>query len=57
MSTVECEVMENWKIQCVDQHIITAGDYGRVSYYDLTSKERVDKKTLGDVFITALTTS
>jgi len=57
MSTVQCEVMENWKIQCVDQHIITAGDYGRVSYYDLTSKERVDKKTLGDVFITALTTS
>lgn len=49
--------MENWKIECQDDAILTAGDYGRINFYDSTSKERTKKTELGDIFLTALAKS
>jgi WD40 repeat protein len=49
--------MENWKVEFVEDRIATAGDNGRVSFYDLISKEKVKKVDMGEVFLTALTKS
>jgi hypothetical protein len=35
-------------------NIVTAGDCGRIGYYDLISKENVKKLQGGEIFLTAL---
>ena len=37
-SVLECAVMENWKLQFLDENIVTAGDLGRVNFFDTASK-------------------
>lgn len=36
---------------------MTGGDYGRINFYDITSKERVKKVDVGEIFLTALAQS
>jgi len=35
--SLECNVMENWKVLYVGEDIVTAGDLGRIHFYDQTS--------------------
>jgi len=30
--------MENWKLQFLDENIVTGGDLGRVNFFDTASK-------------------
>jgi WD40 repeat protein len=46
--------MENWKVKCVEDWIMTGGDSGRINFYDSISKERVKKVSTGEIFLTAL---
>jgi hypothetical protein len=39
--------MENWKIEYVGNNIVTCGDFGRVGFFDLISKEKVKKLDSG----------
>lgn len=57
LSVIECNVMENWKIEFVGDHVVTCGDLGRINFHDLESKERVRKIEAGDIFLTALAQS
>lgn len=54
ITEVECDVMENWKCDCVDNMIMTGGDTGKVNLINITTKDREKKLTLGDIFVTAL---
>jgi len=38
-------------------NIVTAGDCGRVAFFDLISKEKVKKLDSGEIFLTALAKS
>lgn len=49
--------MQNWKIEYIGNSIVTAGDNGRVSFFDLISKEKVKKIDSGEIFLTAMTKS
>lgn len=49
--------MENWKIQYVDDFMMIGGDYGRLNFYDSTSKERTKRLNVGEIFLTALATA
>ena len=49
--------MENWKIIYHENEVITAGDLGRVTFYDDTSKEKIKRVDNGELFLTALTHS
>jgi hypothetical protein len=35
--------MENWKLEFLDESIVTCGDLGRVNFFDLASKERTKR--------------
>jgi hypothetical protein len=47
IDSIECQVMENWKIEYVGNNIVTCGDFGRVGFFDLISKEKVKKLDSG----------
>jgi WD40 repeat protein len=49
--------MENWKIEFLDESIITCGDLGRINFFDLASKEKTKKIEVGEIFLTSLARS
>lgn len=49
--------MENWKIEFLDETVITGGDLGRINFYDLASREKTKKVEVGEIFLTALARS
>lgn len=57
INNIECQVMENWKVEFLGNNIVTAGDSGRVAFFDLISKEKVKKLDSGEIFLTALAKS
>jgi WD repeat-containing protein 61 len=46
--------MENWKVEFVEDAIMTGGDNGKINFYNSVSKEKVRKVDTGDIFLTAL---
>jgi WD40 repeat protein len=54
---IECSVMENWKIVHLHKCFVTAGDNGRILFFNDTSKEVDRKIDTGDVFLTSLARS
>lgn len=54
---IECSVMENWRIVHLHKCFVTAGDNGRIVFFNDTSKEVDRRIDTGDTFITALARS
>lgn len=46
--------MENWKVEFVEDNIMTGGNNGRINFYNSISKEKVKRVDTGDIFLTAL---
>lgn len=53
-TTIECDVMMNWKVEFVDSNIVTGGDSGSITTFDANSKERKKDTKVGDAFLTSL---
>lgn len=53
-TTIECDVMMNWKVEFVDDKIVTGGDSGTITSYDATSKEKLKETRVGDAFLTSI---
>ena len=49
--------MSAWKIEYFGDSLAVCGDLGRVTFYDLTSKESTKKIETGEIFLTSLTKS
>jgi hypothetical protein len=46
--------MSVWKIIFIGDSLLTCGDIGRISHYDLFSKEMIKKVEVGDACLTAV---
>jgi hypothetical protein len=46
--------MSVWKIIFVGDSLLTCGDLGKISYYDLFSKEMIKKIEAGDACLSAV---
>jgi len=53
-TNIECDVMMNWKVEFVDGKIVTGGDFGTITSFDATSKEKNKDTKVGDVFLTSI---
>jgi hypothetical protein len=53
-TTIECDVMMNWKVEFVDSKIVTGGDSGTITSFDATAKERNKETKVGDAFLTSI---
>ena len=43
MSKIECDVMENWKADCFEDMIMTGGDSGKITFFEVESKEKAPR--------------
>lgn len=51
---IEVPMFGAWRIGFVGSFLATCGDFGRIFFYDLVSREMVRRMEVGDYFLTAL---
>ena len=51
---IEVPMFGAWRIGFVGSFLATCGDFGRIFFYDLVSREIVKRMEVGDYFLTAL---
>ena len=56
-NTIEVPMFGAWRIIFAQNHLIVCGDLGRISFYDVVSREIVKKMDVGDHFMTAINKS
>ena len=51
---IDCPVMSAWKIELINNNIVSCGDLGRINFYNQSTGEHARKLEAGDIHLTSV---